>query len=153
MAQSRYRTTSERRAEIQANAAAMGIDDDYISHLVETFYDRVKADETLGPIFAGNVSNWEVHMPKMKDFWSSVALHSSRYSGQPVPAHVKLASEVEPRHFKLWLALFQQTLEDTAPSKEAIPYFMERAERIAQSLQLAMFGDPDLPELQSGLKR
>lgn len=148
MAESRYRTTSERRAEIQENAARMGIDDEYISRLVDTFYDRIRADETLGPIFLGNVSNWDVHMPKMKDFWSSVALHSSRYSGQPVPAHVKLVKDVEPRHFELWLALFEKTLEDTAPTKEAIPYFMDRAERIARSLQLAMFGDPELPELQ-----
>ncbi|MBL4598573.1 MAG: group III truncated hemoglobin [Rhizobiaceae bacterium] len=147
--QSKYRTTSERRAEIQTRAAEMGIDDEYISCLVETFYNRVKEDKILGPIFAKNISNWDVHLPKMKDFWSSVALHSSRYSGQPVPAHVKLASEVEPRHFTLWLALFKQTLKDTAPSEAAIPYFMERAERIAQSLQLSMFGDPALPELQS----
>ncbi|MBL4727037.1 MAG: group III truncated hemoglobin [Rhizobiaceae bacterium] len=149
MAESRYRTTSERRAEIQENAARMGIDDEYISRLVDTFYDRIRDDETLGPIFLDNVSNWDVHMPKMKDFWSSVALHSSRYSGRPVPAHVKLLKDVEPRHFELWLALFEKTLEDTAPTKEAIPYFMDRAERIARSLQLAMFGDPELPELQS----
>lgn len=148
MAQSPYRTSSQRRAEIQARAAEMGIDDAYISHLVDTFYQRIRDDEILGPIFIGNVSNWDVHMPKMKDFWSSVALHSSRYSGQPVPAHVKLAKDVEPEHFVRWLALFNQTLEDTAPSKEAIPYFMERAERIARSLQMAMFGDPSLPELQ-----
>lgn len=148
MAESRYRTVSERRAEIQENAAGMGIDDDYISRLVDTFYERIRDDETLGPIFLGNVSNWDVHMPKMKDFWSSVVLHSSRYSGKPVPAHVKFAGEVEPRHFELWLALFEKTLEDTAPSKEAVPYFMDRAERIARSLQLAMFGDPELPELQ-----
>lgn len=148
MTQSRYRTTSERRAEIQANAARMGIDDEYISNLVDTFYERIRADEVLGPIFAGNVGNWDTHLPKMKDFWSSVALHSSRYSGQPVPAHVKLAEEVTPEHFTLWLALFNKTLEDTAPSKDAIPYFMDRAERIAKSLQLAMFGDPALPELQ-----
>lgn len=148
MTESRYRTTSERRAEIQDNAARMGIDDEYISRLVDTFYERIRADEILGPIFAGNVGNWDTHLPKMKDFWSSVALHSSRYSGQPVPAHVKLAEEVTPEHFKLWLELFNKTLEDTAPSKEAIPYFMDRAERIARSLQLAMFGDPALPELQ-----
>lgn len=148
MTQSRYRTTSERRTEIQANTTRMGIDDEYISLLVDTFYERIRADKTLGPIFVENVGNWNTHLPKMKDFWSSVALHSSRYSGQPVPAHVKLAQEVTPEHFTLWLALFNKTLEDTAPSKEAIPYFMDRAERIARSLQLAMFGDPAMPELQ-----
>lgn len=35
--------------------------------------------------------------------------------------------------------------KDTGPSREALGYFMERAERIAESLQLAMFGFPGLP--------
>ena len=148
MTQKQFLSMSERRAQIQAQAADMGIDDAYVALLVDSFYARIRADETLGPIFGGNVKNWDTHLAKMKDFWSSVALHTSRYSGQPVPAHVKLANEVEPRHFVLWLALFNKTLEDTAPSKEAVPYFMERAERIAQSLQLSMFGDPSMPELR-----
>ena len=80
----------------------------------------------------------------MGDINYSVAFNAGRYSGRPVPAHQKLA-HVEPRHFNIWLALFRQTLEDTAPSPAAVLFFMERAERIAQSLQLAMFG---LPELQ-----
>ena len=43
------RTAEERRREIQLNADRMGIDDAYISELVETFYARVRADATLGP--------------------------------------------------------------------------------------------------------
>jgi len=45
------RTADERRAEIKANAAAMGIDDAYISLLVDTFYASIRQHETLGPIF------------------------------------------------------------------------------------------------------
>lgn len=141
------RSASQRRADIQARAANMGIDEDYISQLVDTFYTRIRADEALGPIFAGKVRNWDAHLPTMKAFWSSVALNTGRYSGRPMPAHLKLKNDVQPMHFTLWLELFRQTLEDTAPSQAAVPYFMERAERIAKSLQLAMFGDPDLPEI------
>lgn len=137
----------QRRAAIQARAAELGIDEDYIALLVDTFYERIRQDETLGPIFASRVKNWETHLPNMKKFWSSVALNSGSYSGKPVPVHVNFKDEVTSENFTLWLALFRRTLEDTAPSAEAIPYFMERAERIAKSLQLAMFGDPDLPEL------
>lgn len=142
------RSASVRRAEIQARAASMGIDEEYISLLVDAFYTRIRADEILGPIFAAKISNWDAHLPKMKAFWSSVALNSGNYSGRPVPVHLKLKNDVEPENFTLWLELFRQTLEDTAPSKEVVPYFMERAERIAKSLQLVMFGDPDLPQLQ-----
>lgn len=142
--QTRLRSATERRAEIQESAAQMGIDEDYISRLVDTFYTRIQRDEVLGPIFASHVGDWDTHLPTMKNFWSSVALSSGRYSGRPVPAHFKLKDQLSPADFSRWLALFRQTLDDTAPSTEAVDYFMERAERIAKSLQLAMFGDPDL---------
>ena len=78
----------------------------------------------------------------MKAFWASVALNAGIYSGKPVPAHLK-HPEIQPHHFETWLALFERTLIDTAPTPGAVPYFMERAERIAQSLQLVMYGIPD----------
>jgi hemoglobin len=140
----RVRSADQRRAEIQARAAAMGIDEAFISRLVETFYGHVREDETLGPIFAGQVEDWDEHLPKMKDFWSSVALNSGRYAGKPVPAHRKLDG-VSAADFTVWLSLFERTLEELAPSPEVVSYFMERADRIARSLQLAMFGLPNLP--------
>ena len=140
----RVRSADQRRAEIQARAAAMGIDEAFISRLVETFYGHVREDETLGPIFAGQVEDWDEHLPKMKDFWSSVALNSGRYAGKPVPAHRKLGG-VSAADFTVWLSLFERTLKELAPSPEVVSYFMERAERIAKSLQLAMFGLPNLP--------
>ena len=139
----------ERRAEIQAHANRIGITEDYISMLVETFYERIRAHGLIGPIFEEAIGDdWAPHLAKMKQFWSSVALNSGAYSGKPVPAHQKL-SRAEPWHFDIWLTLFCQTLEDTAPSREAAAYFMERAERIAQSLQLAMFGVPGIPPKSS----
>ncbi|MGI9415766.1 MAG: group III truncated hemoglobin [Hyphomicrobiales bacterium] len=139
-------SADQRRREIQARAAAMGIDDAYISLLVETFYDRIRAHPLLGPVFEQEIGeDWAPHLARMKDFWASVALNAGRYSGRPVPVHQKL-SQVEPWHFGIWLGLFRQTLEDTAPAPAAVPYFMERAERIAESLQLAMFGGRELPK-------
>jgi hemoglobin len=134
----------ERRRQLQAHAAALGIDEAYISLLVDAFYARIRAHPVLGPIFATHVEDWTVHLPRMKSFWASVALHAGTYAGKPVPAHMKLTG-VEPGHFATWLDLFHQTLVDTAPSPEAVDYFMERANRIAESLQLAMFGFPGLP--------
>ena len=140
------RSADERREQIQANAVAIGVNDEYISTLVDEFYTRVRSHSLLGPLFDDAIGdNWVPHLAKMKDFWASVALNAGRYSGKPVPAHQKLDG-VEPRHFKIWLGLFRETLDDTAPTPEAAEYFMIRAERIAQSLQLAMFGLPGLPK-------
>lgn len=137
------RSAPERRAEIRAQAAALGIDEAYIDMLVDAFYRRVRRDEMLGPVFARRIADWDPHLARMKSFWGSVALNSGQYSGKPVPAHLAL-KEVRPDHFERWLALFQGTLEDTAPTPGAVQYFMERAQRIATSLQLAMFGVPEL---------
>ena len=85
------RSASERRMEIQRRANAIGIDEAYISLLVDEFYRRVRSDSILGPIFEEAIGDrWDHHLPRMKSFWASVALNAGTYSGQPVPAHKKL---------------------------------------------------------------
>ncbi|MEQ9316630.1 MAG: group III truncated hemoglobin [Henriciella sp.] len=133
------RSAEERRHAIRQNAARLGIDDDFICDLVDTFYARIRAHTRLGPIFNGEVDDWPAHLAKLKDFWASVAMNAGRYSGKPVPAHTKL-EDVSREDFQQWLGLFRQTLEDLTDRAETVDYFMQRAERIAQSLQLAMFG-------------
>ena len=133
------RPAAARRQDIQSNAASLGIDDAFISDLVETFYARVRAHPRLGPIFDGEVDDWGEHLGKLKDFWASVAMNAGTYSGKPVPAHAKLEG-VTRDDFHIWLSLFRHALEDIAPGPETVAYFMQRAERIALSLQLAMFG-------------
>jgi hemoglobin len=138
-------SASDRRRALQEKAAWMGIDDGYISLLVRSFYARIRQHEVLGPIFQSAIGeDWEPHLLRMEDFWSSVAMNSGRYSGKPVPVH-KDVGGIEPAHFEMWLELFRETLISTAPREETIPYFMERANRIARSLQLALFGLPNLP--------
>lgn len=139
----RVRNADERREEVLARAAALGIDEAFISKLVDTFYRRVRAHPLLGPVFNDAITDWEPHLATMKDFWTSVALNAGRYSGKPVPAHARHRT-IAPWHFDIWLGLFEQTLRDIAPKPDAIPYFMERANRIAQSLQFALFGLPGL---------
>lgn len=133
------------RQAIRDDAAAMGINDDYINLLVETFYARIRAHHVLGPVFEQAVGdNWDHHLARMKVFWASVTMNAGRYSGKPVPAHRKHSDSIRDWHFGVWLGLFKQTLIDTAEHPEAIEYFMVRAERIAESLKLAMFGMPGL---------
>ncbi len=118
---------------------SMVVDEAFISELVDEFYTRIRDSERLGPIFNSAISDWGSHLPRMKRFWSSVILRTGSYSGQPVPAHQRL-SGVEPHDFEHWLALFQKTLEDIAPSQAVVELFMSKARRIAMSLKLAMFG-------------
>jgi hemoglobin len=45
---------------------------------------RVRDDAILGPIFVAKIKDREPHLQKMFAFWSSVALMSGRYHGQPI---------------------------------------------------------------------
>src|ERR1700727_2868965 len=97
-----------RRAAITAKIQAKtGIDEAMIERLVRGFYARVRDDDVLGPIFAAKISDWEPHLQKMCAFWSSVALMSGRYHGQPMAKHLPLP--IDAQHFDRWLALFEAT--------------------------------------------
>jgi hemoglobin len=120
------------------------ITEELVRKLVYAFYDEIRADPTLGPIFDGVIGDrWDAHLEKMCDFWSSVALMSGRYKGKPMVAHLRL-KEVRPEHFERWLGLFRHTAARVCPA-EVAPFFIERAERIAESFQLGMFFRPDDP--------
>ncbi|HKD46985.1 MAG TPA: group III truncated hemoglobin [Rhizomicrobium sp.] len=113
------------------------ITEEMIHDLVHGFYARVRADAALGPIFDRAIKDWDVHLAKMCDFWSSVMLTSGLYKGNPMLAHLRLKS-VTPAHFERWLALFRTTAHELfAP--DIARSFIGRAENIAKSLQLGMF--------------
>ena len=109
-----------------------------VERVVRAFYDRVRLDPLLSPIFAGAIpGDWEPHLQKMFAFWSSVMMMSGRYHGQPVPKHQALAG-VTPAHFARWLELFEETASDLCePAVAAL--FVDRAQMIAGSLKRAMF--------------
>lgn len=126
--------------------------DDQIETLVAAFYARIRTDAELGPIFLNAIGDdWTVHLKTMCDFWSSVMNTSGRYKGKPIPAHVKLPG-IEPRHFERWLRLFSETAHSLFDETLAA-LFMERAERIAESLKLGFAFHADRPEIWGGLPR
>lgn len=127
---------AERRAamtkEIQAET---GIDEAMIRKLVHGFYARVRKDAVIGPIFNGHVADWDRHLAQMCRFWSSVALMTGVYHGQPMQKHQPLPAD--GRHFDRWLELFEDTANELCPPRAAA-HFIERARRVAQSLELGM---------------
>jgi hemoglobin len=106
--------------------------------LVDRFYARVRADEVLGPLFNRAVEDWPEHLDKLGAFWSSVMLTSGRYKGSPMAAHLRHASAIEPHMFDRWLELWRQTARETLQEEDAAA-IIEKAERIAESLKLALF--------------
>ena len=118
----------------RAAEAATGLDEAVIERLVRAFYDTARRDPMLAPLFAG-VEDWEVHIARLSAFWSSVALMTGRYHGQPMAAHAPL--DLRAPHFARWLELFERTAREVCTPAGA-EHLLERARRIARSLELGM---------------
>lgn len=123
-----------------------GLDEALIARVVHGFYDAVRKDALIGPVFAEVIADtaWPDHLATMVDFWSSVLLGTRRYDGRPMPKHLAMP-QLADAHFARWLELFGQTVHRLCP-EDAAALFIDRAERIAQSfrMNLAYFrgGDP-----------
>ena len=109
-----------------------------LQRLVDRFYAKVREDGMIGPLFNAEVDNWPEHLEKLTAFWSSVMLTSGRYKGNPMAAHMRHASHIEPAMFDRWLALWRETATELldGPAAAAI---VAKAERIAESLKLGLY--------------
>jgi hemoglobin len=103
-----------------------------IIQLVYGFYDAVRRDEVLGPIFNQHVKDWDVHLPVMVDFWSSALRGTARFKGSPMPKHAALPG-LSVALFQHWLTLFRETTA-ALPNAALADKANELAKRIAQSL-------------------
>jgi hemoglobin len=123
------------RAHLAPGVAA-GVTEPMIRGLVHAFYARVRRDPELGPIFNREVADWDEHLAKLTDFWSSVMLMTGRFKGRPMAAHAAVG-DINADHFARWLELFAQTADQVCPPAAAA-LFAERAGMIGRSLQMGL---------------
>lgn len=84
---------------------------DDVKNLVDTFYDKIRKDELLGPIFNERIQNrWPQHLEKMYTFWQTVLLKDHTYFGSPFVPHAHLP--VNNIHFNTWVDLFNGTVDE-----------------------------------------
>lgn len=69
--------------------------EDEIVQRVHGFYDRVRKDEVLGPVFNCHVMDGDKHLPKMVDFWSSALRGTARFHVAPMPKYASLAERAK----------------------------------------------------------
>lgn len=124
------------RAKKRSEAEEIGVTDQYISDFVEQFYDVIREDDMLGPIFGAKIKDWPTHLGRMKTFWRSVLHNSGEYSGNPMQLHVAMP-ELGEEHFAHWLTLFYKTL-DQLGDRQAAELVGARARMIASSLLTAI---------------
>ena len=86
-----------------------------VSILVNTFYEAIRQDDLLGPIFNEIIKDWDDHLEKLTTFWESNLFFKTKYYGNPLEVHVKVDSHVNnsitQEHFGHWLNLWIATID------------------------------------------
>lgn len=88
---------------------------DDIKILINTFYDVVKKDDTIGFIFNEIIGeDWSEHLPVMYRFWNTVLFGEAGYTGNPVMKHIALDKQIplQEAHYTTWLRIWTNTVDD-----------------------------------------
>lgn len=84
---------------------------DDVKLMVNTFYDRIRENEVLGPIFNEKIQDrWPQHLEKMYRFWQTILLSEHTYNGAPFPPHARLP--IDEAHFVIWVKTFSSTVDE-----------------------------------------
>ena len=116
-----------------------------IQLLVDTFYNKVKLDETIGYLFNDVARvNWEQHLPRMYDFWENILFQTGNFKGNPMTAHLQLhqKSPLTAAHFERWQQLFLATVDELFEGEMA-ELIKQRALSIATMMRIKVFPTND----------
>jgi len=117
------------------NADHPDLTEQQIATLVDCFYDKVRADPMLGPVFNAAVDDWTEHKRLLTSFWASVALGARSYRGNPMASH--RGHPIRAEHFEHWLALWRQTAGEVLAPEHA-RRVCGHADRIGRSLRYGL---------------
>jgi len=108
--------------------------------LVDVFYDQVRRDPLLGPVFAGVIADgeWDRHKERMVSFWSTAMLKAREFRGNVFGKH-QAVPQLTPTHFARWLALFEETVGALFAPADAHA-LVDAARGMARGLQIGLFG-------------
>jgi hemoglobin len=111
--------------------------------LVNNFYEKVKADETIAYIFKDIAKvNWEKHLPVMYSFWENTLFYTGTYEGNPMELHKHLhrLMPLTTEHFKQWIKLFNNSVDELFEGKNA-SLAKQRAKSIATVMQVKILSE------------
>lgn len=111
-----------------------------IEKLILCFYEKVKADETIGFIFTSVVEiDWSHHIPVIVDFWETILLDNPVYQKNAMEVHYTLNKKMplQASHFAVWLQLFSSAVDELYMGQKA-ELAKKRAASIASLMQFKM---------------
>ena len=93
-----------------------------IKIVIDTFYEKVRADASIGFIFNDIAKvDWEHHMPIMYNFWESTVFGTGTYTRNAMTPHFVLQDKVKftAAHFERWVFLFVTTVDELYAGENA----------------------------------
>jgi len=113
-----------------------------LSKLVHSFYDKIRANDEIGPFFNETIHDWDEHLEKLTDFWENNLFSVRKYSGNPALVHAevdkKFNREINPNIFGLWLNLWFETLEELFEG-ENVETLKFRARKMGTVFMIAIY--------------
>lgn len=117
------------------------IDQESILKLMDIFYDKIRKNEKLGPIFNNAIGtdnqSWQEHKKKIGNFWMGMLLGEGNYTGQPLKAHLELPPFPKD-FFEIWLELFNESLKNIYKD-DITNIILQRAQMIARHFQNMLY--------------
>ncbi|MFQ3577244.1 MAG: group III truncated hemoglobin [Cytophagales bacterium] len=87
-----------------------------IDRLVQLFYNKITNNSEISDFFGKVVPiDWEKHLPIMSGFWDFILFSTpNAYLGNVMNPHfhVNALKKIEPKHFEIWLNLFNQSVDE-----------------------------------------
>ncbi len=111
-----------------------------IQLMVDSFYDNVRQDDILEPVFTEFIDDWDAHLPIMYRFWEKLLFGKDSYRSNPFQKHLNLP--VSAKHFARWVELFTQTIDKNFFGPKANEA-KRLAANIANSFQARMGLNPE----------
>lgn len=102
--------------------------------LVHAFYDELRLDAEIGPLFERAIgSDWQPHLDRMVEFWATLVLGSRSFTGDVFGRHMAIA-DMEPAMLARWQAVWKKHTDALLPSARAAE-LQQIAAGIARNLE------------------
>jgi hemoglobin len=110
--------------------------------LVSAFYSKVRANAILEPFFNDTIKDWDAHFELLTTFWESSLFLKTRYTGDPLKAHIEVDKafnhSISELHFGIWLNLWFETVNELFEGDYA-ENAKRRARKMATFMHLKIF--------------
>jgi hemoglobin len=125
-------------APFEHRAIDAGLTEALVRKVITSFYDKVRSDAVLGPVFAEAIGDdWDPHIERIVLFWLTATRLKRGYDGRRfMPAHLGNGS-IRADQLPRWLELFRNTAAEQC-SPEIASALVDIAERMAETLAIGL---------------